>query len=114
MPGLSTPVYAYDGKVPGPVVRVRQGERVKLRVRNHLPALHPQFGHPFNTSTHLHGSASLAQFDGYADDVTPPGDYKDYWYPNWQPARGSSRLATAPSSPSCPACAIPRHSRFRT
>ncbi len=67
--------------------RSRQGERVKLRVRNHLPELHPQFGHPFNTSTHLHGSASLPQFDGYANDVTHPGDYKDYWYPNWQPAR---------------------------
>ncbi len=87
VPGLSTPVYAYDGKVPGPVVKVRQGERVKLRVRNQLPALHPQFGHPFNTSTHLHGSASLPQFDGYANDVSHPGDYKDYWYPNWQPAR---------------------------
>jgi spore coat protein A len=87
VPGLSTPVYAYNGQVPGPVVKIAQGERVKLRVRNHLPALHPTFGHPFNTSTHLHGSASLPQFDGYANDVTHPGDYKDYWYPNWQPAR---------------------------
>ncbi|GAA2720386.1 multicopper oxidase family protein [Cellulomonas aerilata] len=87
VPGLSTPVYSYDGKVPGPVIKVQQGERVKLRVRNDLPALHPQFGHPFNTSTHLHGSASLPQFDGYANDVTHPGDFKEYWYPNWQPAR---------------------------
>ena len=85
--GLDTPVYAYNGSVPGPTVRVPQGTRVKLRVRNQLPAVHPAFGHPFNTSTHLHGSASLPQFDGYADDVTHPGDYKDYWYPNWQPAR---------------------------
>jgi FtsP/CotA-like multicopper oxidase with cupredoxin domain len=87
VPGLSTPVYAYNGQVPGPIVKMAQGERVKLRVRNHLPALHPTFKHPFNTSTHLHGSASLPQFDGYANDVTHPGDYKDYWYPNWQPAR---------------------------
>ena len=87
VPGLDTPVYGYNGKVPGPTIRVNQGTRVKLRVRNQLPALHPAFGHEFNTSTHLHGSASLPQFDGYADDVTHPGDYKDYWYPNWQPAR---------------------------
>jgi FtsP/CotA-like multicopper oxidase with cupredoxin domain len=39
------------------------------------------------TSTHLHGSASLPQFDGYASDVTHPGFFKDYHYPNFQPAR---------------------------
>ena len=85
--GLDTPVYGYNGSVPGPTIRVPQGTRVKLRVRNQLPAVHPAFGHAFNTSTHLHGSASLPQYDGYADDVTHPGDFKDYWYPNWQPAR---------------------------
>ena len=85
--GLDTPVYAYNGSVPGPTIKVPQGTRVKLRVRNQLPAVHPAFGHAFNTSTHLHGSASLPQYDGYADDVTHPGDFKDYWYPNWQPAR---------------------------
>jgi len=36
---------------------------------------------------HLHGSASKPQFDGYASDVTPTGFYKDYHYPNFQPAR---------------------------
>jgi spore coat protein A, manganese oxidase len=87
VPGLDTPVYAYNGSVPGPTIKVNQNVRVKLRVRNQLPALHPTFGHEFNTSTHLHGSASLPQYDGYADDVTHVGDYKDYWYPNWQPAR---------------------------
>ena len=58
-----------------------------LKVRNQLPAVHPQFGHPFDTSTHLHGSASLPQYDGYASDVTPSGYVKDYHYPNFQPAR---------------------------
>ncbi len=87
LPGVTTTAYGYNGSVPGPTIQVRQGTRVKLRVRNALPATHPTFGHPFNTSTHLHGSASLPQFDGYANDVAHPGDYKDYWYPNWQPAR---------------------------
>jgi FtsP/CotA-like multicopper oxidase with cupredoxin domain len=87
VPGLKTPVFGYEGMVPGPTIKVEQGMRVKLRVRNQLPALHPKFGHAFNTSTHLHGSASLPQYDGYADDVTHVADYKDYVYPNWQPAR---------------------------
>ena len=55
---------------------------------NRLPKNHPQWEqHPFTTSTHLHGSASLPQHDGYANDVTYPGFYKDYWYPNVQEAR---------------------------
>jgi FtsP/CotA-like multicopper oxidase with cupredoxin domain len=87
VPGFSTPVWAYNGSVPGQYVSVDQGTKVKLRVRNQLPATHPQFGHSFYTSTHMHGSASRPQFDGYASDVTNPLQYKDYWYPNWQPAR---------------------------
>jgi FtsP/CotA-like multicopper oxidase with cupredoxin domain len=39
------------------------------------------------TSTHLHGSASLPEYDGYASDVTPSGFCKNYHYPNFQPAR---------------------------
>ena len=80
-------MWSYDGVVPGRFVEVEQGEKVKLRVKNALPATHPKFGHEFTTSTHLHGSASLPQFDGYASDITAPGQYKDYWYPNWQNAR---------------------------
>ena len=38
-------------------------------------------------STHLHGSASLPQYDGYASDITAPGQKKTYQYPNFQPAR---------------------------
>jgi FtsP/CotA-like multicopper oxidase with cupredoxin domain len=36
---------------------------------------------------HLHGSGSLPQYDGYASDITPPREYKDYQYPNYQDAR---------------------------
>ena len=36
---------------------------------------------------HLHGSASLPQYDGYANDVTKPGQRKVYQYPNQQGAR---------------------------
>jgi spore coat protein A len=85
--GLLTPVYGYDGSLPGPTISVEQGTRVQVRMRNQMPATHPSLGHPFTTSTHLHGSASLPEYDGYASDVTFPGYVKTYHYPNFQQAR---------------------------
>jgi FtsP/CotA-like multicopper oxidase with cupredoxin domain len=73
--------------VPGPLIKVDQNNRVRMRVHNDLPEVHPTFGHEIKTSVHLHGSASLPQYDGYADDVTESGHYKDYWYPNHQGPR---------------------------
>ncbi|MFD1949074.1 multicopper oxidase family protein [Nocardioides aestuarii] len=73
--------------VPGPLLKVDQHTRVRMRVHNALPPVHPDFGHEMATSVHLHGSASLPQYDGYADDVTRPGHYKDYWFPNHQGPR---------------------------
>ncbi|WP_233197883.1 multicopper oxidase family protein [Cryobacterium sp. Y57] len=87
LPRLKTPILGYNGIFPGPTLSVDQGTKVVLRVRNKLPATHPLDGHALSTSTHLHGSASLPQYDGYASDITRPGFYKDYQYPNFQPAR---------------------------
>ncbi|KQQ80929.1 multicopper oxidase domain-containing protein [Arthrobacter sp. Leaf137] len=87
VPGLNTPILGYNGTFPGPTIKVEQGERVSLMMDNVLPLLHPQWGYRLDTSTHLHGSASLPQFDGYANDVTGMGYCKDYEYPNFQPAR---------------------------
>jgi bilirubin oxidase len=55
------------------------------------------------SSIHLHGSYSRAPWDGWAEDVTNPGEFKvsksflpfprnyshvqDYYYPNGQPQR---------------------------
>jgi spore coat protein A len=86
-PGLSSLVYSYNGSVPGPTVHVRQGRRAVMRVQNKLPAVNPLFGQDSTTSVHLHGSGSLPQYDGYASDVTPRRFFKDYHYPNFQPAR---------------------------
>jgi spore coat protein A, manganese oxidase len=87
VPGFTTPVYSYNGSVPGPTIKVRKGRSARVRVRNKLPAFHPTIGQESSTSVHLHGSASKPQYDGYASDVTPPGFYKDYHYPNIQQAR---------------------------
>jgi FtsP/CotA-like multicopper oxidase with cupredoxin domain len=86
-PVMRTPMIGYDGQVPGYRIDVNKGTRVELLMRNKLPATHPTFGTPMHTSTHLHGSASLPQYDGYASDITLPGQVKRYRYPNCQPAR---------------------------
>jgi FtsP/CotA-like multicopper oxidase with cupredoxin domain len=96
IPGYQTPVYAYGfetpnspylGTVPGPTIKARQGRRVTVRHVNNLPPVHETLGYQQWTSVHLHGAASLPQFDGYASDVTRPGQYKDYIYENLQHAR---------------------------
>ena len=100
MPGFQTPVFAYNGVVPGPTIRVNRDQPVMVRQKNrlHLAPEPPYADSPMpapyttdplkrTTSTHLHGSASLPQFDGYASDTTPPGYMKDYVYPNGQEAR---------------------------
>jgi spore coat protein A len=86
VPGLQTTLAGYNGIFPGPTVKVPQGTRTELRIANHLTTstLH---GGAFSTVTHLHGSASLPQYDGYANDQTQPGCCKKYQYPNWQQAR---------------------------
>ncbi|MFP5316542.1 MAG: multicopper oxidase domain-containing protein, partial [Actinomycetes bacterium] len=78
VPGLKTRILGYNGIFPGPTISVERGTQVVLTMRNQLPASHPDFGTPLATSTHLHGSASLPQYDGYASDTTQPGFRKDY------------------------------------
>jgi FtsP/CotA-like multicopper oxidase with cupredoxin domain len=87
VPGMQTPVLGYDGLVPAKRIDVEQGTRIVMTMRNKLPLTHPTFGTPMPISTHLHGSASLPQYDGYASDITAPGQKKYYHYPNFQPAR---------------------------
>lgn len=68
----------YDGLIPGPTFMQEKGQEAVVRFVNH--------GDLAN-SVHLHGSYSRAPFDGYADDTTEVGGYKDYYYPNGQNAR---------------------------
>ena len=88
--GIKTTVWGYNGLVPGPTIRVYQdsyvdtgqSRRVVMQQINNLPAKHPTMGYVPWTSTHLHGSPSKPQFDGYAGDLTQPGEWKNYMYPN--------------------------------
>lgn len=65
-------VWGYDGTVPGPVLRVRQGDRLRLRLRNRLPQ---------PTTIHWHGIRIDNRMDGVAGLTQPavaPGDSFDY------------------------------------
>jgi FtsP/CotA-like multicopper oxidase with cupredoxin domain len=87
VPGLSTPIWGYNGIAPGPTIVNRKGRKTVVRQTNSLPAQHPQLGYQPWTSVHLHGSESLPEYDGYASDITLPGQFKNYHYPNSQEAR---------------------------
>jgi FtsP/CotA-like multicopper oxidase with cupredoxin domain len=87
LPGVQTPIFGYNGITPGPTVLARKGKPLSIVMRNELPAKHPQWGYEAWTSCHLHGSASKPQYDGYASDITRPGQSKTYQYPNFQNAR---------------------------
>ncbi|EPE28147.1 Cupredoxin [Glarea lozoyensis ATCC 20868] len=78
-PGLNTTTYVgYNGIAPGPTLRMTKGREAVVRFVNNYDR---------NSSIHLHGSYSRTPFDGWAEDVTEPGEYKDYYYPNAQPVR---------------------------
>ncbi|KXJ93646.1 phenol oxidase A [Microdochium bolleyi] len=68
----------YDGIAPGPTFIVPVGTETIVRVINNITD---------ETSVHLHGSPSRAPFDGWAEDLTFPGQYKDYYWPNYQASR---------------------------
>lgn len=59
----ATPVWSYDGEVPGPVLRYRQGERLRILVRNDLPQA---------TTVHWHGIRLPHAMDGVPHLTQPP------------------------------------------
>jgi spore coat protein A, manganese oxidase len=78
IPGFKTVILGYNGVTPGPTIMMHRGRGAVVRHINRINR---------TTSVHLHGNASLPQYDGYAEDVTRPNFYKDYHYPNGQTAR---------------------------
>jgi spore coat protein A len=82
LPGFVTAAWTYGDSLPGPTLMIPANRKTKVRFVNELPLKHPVLGFTPWTSVHLHGSPSLPPFDGYANDITFPGQYKDYHYPN--------------------------------
>ncbi|KAG2491600.1 hypothetical protein HYH03_010165 [Edaphochlamys debaryana] len=100
-PGPLTTLLAYNGSIPGPMFRVTKGRQTLVRFNNKLTAAKIA-GTRFSTyppcdangrqgrpiSVHLHGEASLAPYDGWAEDETCGGESKDYYYANRRPGFG--------------------------
>lgn len=54
-PGISRTAFAYNGQVPGPTIRVGEGDRVRVILVNRLPE---------STSIHFHGLVTPNAMDG--------------------------------------------------
>ncbi len=63
LPGESVEAYAFNRQVPGPRIRVTEGDRVRVNVTNNLPE---------ETSVHWHGLILPNDMDGAADVTQDP------------------------------------------
>ena len=63
LPDVAVDAYAFNGQVPGPTIRFRQGDRVRINVRNRLPE---------STTVHWHGLILPNVMDGPAEVTQKP------------------------------------------
>ena len=71
-PGLKTDVWAYNGTVPGPELRVKVGDLIRVHLTNNLPT---------GTTIHWHGLRVPNRQDGVAgvtQDAIPSGGQASY------------------------------------
>jgi manganese oxidase len=70
MPGQLVDAEAYNGQLPGPIIRVTEGERVRIRVKNNLDD---------STAVHWHGQRVPNVMDGVPfitqDPIRPGGTF---------------------------------------
>jgi FtsP/CotA-like multicopper oxidase with cupredoxin domain len=68
LPGIEYPAWSYNGRIPGPTIRVTEGDRVRIRFRNGS-------GHPH--SMHFHGihSAEMDGVPGTPGMIEPGGSF---------------------------------------
>jgi FtsP/CotA-like multicopper oxidase with cupredoxin domain len=62
-PGQRFEAFAYNGVVPGPMIRVTEGDKVRVRLKNELPE---------STSIHWHGLFVPNNMDGVPYITQPP------------------------------------------
>jgi FtsP/CotA-like multicopper oxidase with cupredoxin domain len=62
-PGKKLEAWSYNGQIPGPEIRVREGDRVRLTVTNELDE---------STSVHCHGLIVPIEMDGVPYITQPP------------------------------------------
>src|SRR5262249_7130422 len=71
LPGTTTPGYAYNGRVPGPTLEVREGDRVIVHFQNNLPE---------PTTVHWHGIHLPSEMDGSPLNPVAPGEHACYLF----------------------------------
>jgi FtsP/CotA-like multicopper oxidase with cupredoxin domain len=74
LPNETVEAYAYNRQVPGPRIRVTQGDRIRINFKNNLPE---------KTTVHWHGLILPNEMDGPAEitqDPVPPGGSYAYEY----------------------------------
>ncbi len=72
LPGVEVNAWTYNGQIPGPEIRVKEGERVKIIFQNQLPV---------PTTIHWHGLIVPAKMDGVPGVSMPevkPGETYTY------------------------------------
>jgi FtsP/CotA-like multicopper oxidase with cupredoxin domain len=69
LPGAITDIWAYNGRMPGPTLEAREGDRVIVHFKNALPE---------PTTVHWHGLHLPAEMDGSPLVPVPPGGSYDY------------------------------------
>ena len=62
-PGVRREAFAYNGQVPGPTIRVTEGDRVRVILKNELPE---------STAIHFHGLITPNAMDGVPYITQPP------------------------------------------
>ena len=83
-PDIQTTVWAYDGIVPGPVIRAKKGEEITLEVFNQLDQPTTIHWHGIRIENAMDGVAELTQEpilpgESFIYKFTPP-DAGTYWY----------------------------------
>ncbi|MEO5579751.1 MAG: multicopper oxidase family protein [Gemmatimonadaceae bacterium] len=78
LPGTTTDAYTYEGRLPGPTLEVREGDRVIVHFTNNLPV---------ETTVHWHGLHLPYESDGSPFHPILPGGKRDYIF---TPSAGSA------------------------
>lgn len=68
--GLDTPILAYNGVSPGPLIEVTEGDRVEITFSNNIPGE--------ESTIHWHGMPVPADQDGNPMDPVPSGTERTY------------------------------------
>jgi FtsP/CotA-like multicopper oxidase with cupredoxin domain len=80
-----SPAWAFNGQVPGPLLKSHYGAPELVRIHNALPIKSDLgFGIP-STTTHYHNGHTASESDGFPGDFINPGQFHDHHYPNVLP-----------------------------